>query len=214
MSILGRNSVDKAGEEIRRDLEKFRKMAIELGATDAKIITSDMVVIDERVYAKCIWPKCEHYGTNINCPPYTMGPDQMRNLVKRYRYGIFLRVEVPPELVAGSGAKTAAYKPYGMKRHEIVAKIEAEAFYDGHPYALGFAGGPCKLYFCPNVECSALKPRHACRHPLKARSAMEAVGMDVFAMAKKAGWKIYPIGARTQSHEIPYGAFHGLVLIC
>ena len=56
-------------EQLHNDLEKYRQHTIQLGATDAKIITADMVIIDERVRAKCIYPKCEYYGTSAHCPP-------------------------------------------------------------------------------------------------------------------------------------------------
>ena len=38
-------------EVLQKDLEKYRQRAIELGATDAKIITTDKILIDERVRA-------------------------------------------------------------------------------------------------------------------------------------------------------------------
>ncbi len=55
---------DIPDELVHQDLEKFRQLAIDLGATDAKVVTTDMVIIDERVRAKCIYPKCHWYGTN------------------------------------------------------------------------------------------------------------------------------------------------------
>ena len=55
---------DIPDELVHQDLEKFRQLAIDLGATDAKVVTMDMVIIGERVRAKCIYPKCQWYGTN------------------------------------------------------------------------------------------------------------------------------------------------------
>ena len=72
-------------EQLHKDLEKYRQRAIELGATDAKIITTDMVVIDERVLAKCRYPKCRYYGTNANCPPYGMDLELVRKIVNNFR---------------------------------------------------------------------------------------------------------------------------------
>jgi len=42
---------------------------------------------------------------------------------------------------------------------------------------------------------------------------MEAVGMDVFRMATKAGWDVYPIGASIDPSEVPFGAVYGIVFI-
>ena len=50
-----RKIVEKVPDELlQQDLEKYRRRALEIGATDAKIITTDIILIDERVRAKCI----------------------------------------------------------------------------------------------------------------------------------------------------------------
>lgn len=212
---MTRKFTEKVSEEqIQEDLEKYRNRAIELGASDSRVITTDMVIIDERVRAKCMYPKCASYGTNRNCPPYAPTIDQIQKILKNYKYAILFKLDVPSKVIAGPLAKkTKAYKPYGLKRHEIVAKLEAEAFYDGYHLALGFGGGSCKRYYCPNLECNALKPGQACRHPLKARAAMEGVGMDVFSMSRKVGWDIYPIGERMSPSDVPFGLYIGIVFI-
>ena len=210
-----RKIVERVPEEmLQQDLEKYRQRAVELGATDAKIITTDMVVIDERVLAKCIYPKCPSYGTSVNCPPYAMSVDLARKVVNNFQHAIFAKLEVPSEEIAGPEARDRNLQvPWRRKIAEIVSKIEAEAFFDGYHLALAFAGGPCKGIFCPDTECSALIPGQPCRYPLRARSAMEAVGMDAFTMAVKVGWDIYPIGASLLPSEVPYGTRLGLVLI-
>ncbi|MFC2001321.1 DUF2284 domain-containing protein [Chloroflexota bacterium] len=202
-------------EQLQEDLEKYRKRAIELGATDAKIITADKIIIDERVLAKCIYPKCRQYGTNANCPPYAMSLDQVRKVVANFRYAIFVKLEVPSEYIAGPAADRDRNltKLYRKKLADIIAKIESEAFYDGYHLALAFGNGSCKTIFCPDKECNALISGQGCRHGLKARSSMEAVGMDCFTMATRVGWDIYPIGEKTAPSEIPGGLRVSLVLI-
>jgi predicted metal-binding protein len=200
--------------QLQEDLERYRRRAIELGATDAKIIGMDGVVIDERVVAKCVYPKCPGYGTNVNCPPYAMTTDETRKLVNNFHYAIFVKIEVPPEHTAGKQAiEKQLVNPYRRKLAEIVARLEAEAFHDGYHLAVGFGSGSCKTFFCPNKECEVLVPGHGCPHRLKARSPMEAVGMDVYTMAARAGWDIYPIGDATEPSEVPHGLRLGLVLI-
>jgi len=199
---------------IQQDLEKYRLKALELGATEAKIITTDMVLIDERVRGKCIYPKCSFYGTNANCPPYTIDLEQTRKIVENYQYAIFTRLKVPSEEISGSEARVRKLPVKSqIKNHEIVSKIEAEAFFDGYHLAMAFADGPCKTAFCPNNECTALLPGQACRHSLKARAAMEVVVMDAFTMATNVGWDIYPIGVNLPPSEVPFGTKLGLVLI-
>jgi predicted metal-binding protein len=201
-------------EQLQEAMEKYRKRAIELGATDAKIINTDQVVIDERVLAKCTYPKCPGYGTNANCPPYAMSLDQVRKVVNNFRYGIFIKIDVPATDIAGEEAREKNLTaPYRKKLAELTAKIEAEAFYDGHHLAVAFGNGSCKMIFCPDTDCRALASGQGCPHRLKARSPMEAVGMDVYRMAAKVGWDIYPIGTATSPSEVPHGLRLALVLI-
>ena len=206
--------VNITAQQVQEDLEKYRQRALDLGATDSKIITTDAVVIDERVLAKCVYPKCSRYGTNANCPPYAMPVGQVRKIVEGFRYAIFIKLEIPSTDIAGTEARDKRLTaPARNKVQEIVAKIEAEAYFDGYYLALGFACGSCKTVFCPDQDCSALIPGQSCRAPLKARSSMEAVGMDAFLMAARVGWDVYPIGASLSPSEVSHGVRLGLVLI-
>ena len=209
-----RKIVEKVPDDVlKHDLEKYRQRALELGATDAKIITTDMIVIDEKVRAKCIWPRCTEYGTSVNCPPYTMDVDQTKKIVNNFRYAIFTKMHLPPKALVGPESDSKMLRVRSeMKEYKIISEIEAEAFYDGYYLALGFAAGSCKI-MCPNTECSALIPGQACRHHYKSRPSMEGVGMDVFLMATKVGWDIYPIGISTLPSEAPHALLLGLVLI-
>ena len=201
-------------DKLQKDIDRYRLQAIELGATDARIIKADAVVIDERVVAKCTYPKCTGYGTNANCPPHAMSVDQVRKVVNNFRYGILIKIEVPSGDIAGPVAREKKLTlPYSKKLAEIIAKIEAQAFYDGYYLAVGFGSGSCKNTFCPDADCQALVPGQSCRHRLTARSSMEAVGIDCFRTATKAGWDAYPIGQQTAPEEVPYGLRLGLVLI-
>ncbi len=201
--------------QLRLDLEKYRRHAVELGATDAKVITTDQIVLDERVVAKCTYPRCPGYGTNANCPPYAMTLDQTRRVVSKFRYALFLKLEVPSPEIAGPEAREKNLPlPYQRKLAEITARIEGEAFSDGYHLALAFGNGSCKGLFCPNVECRALVPGQACPHLFKARAPVEAVGMDVYTMAARVGWDIYPIGISTPPSEVPFGLRLTLVLVC
>ena len=200
-------------EVLQQDLEKYRQRAIELGATDAKIITTDVVVIDDRVRAKCTYPKCEWFGTNANCPPYAMELEQTRKLANAFRYAIFFKLNVPTETVAGKRTpeQLKQDRQFAKTRSEIVAKVESEAFYDGYYLAVGFGSGSCKRLFCPDEDCRALNPGQGCKFPQTSRSSMEAVGMDVYLMATKVGWDIYPIGMAPS--DAPHGTTAGIVFI-
>ncbi len=210
-----RKIVEKVPDEVlQHDLEKYRQRAIELEATDAKIITTDMVMIDERVRAKCIYPKCGNYGTNASCPPHAMELDLVRKIVNNFQYAIFIMLKVTSEEVAGPEARKKRLSiPSLVKMYEIVSKIEAEAYYDGYYLALAFSSGACKSAFCHDIECSALVPGQSCRHSLRARGCMSGAGMDATIMATKVGWDIYPIGVSTDPSSVPHGIKVGIVFI-
>ena len=207
-------AVENQEDQLQQDLEKYRQHAIDLGVSDAQIITSDQVVIDERVLAKCTYPRCSGYGTSANCPPYAMSLEQVRKVVNNFQYGIFMKVDVPPENIAGKEAREKNLAaPYRKKLAEITAKIESQAFYNNYYLAIAFGNGACKALFCRDTDCVALEPGKACPHRLMARSPMEAVGMDVFAMATKVGWDVYPIGRGTSPSDVASGLRAALVLI-
>lgn len=187
-------------------MERYRRRAIELGATDAKVITSDMVIIDERVRAKCTNPKCDFYGTNANCPPYVPDLDMTRKVVERYRYGVFTMLRCDTEELIKRTSRVQA------KNFEIVCKLEAEAFYDGYHLAQAFGGGPCKQLWCVDKDCVVLEGK-TCPLGLKSHFSMEGTGMDAFSMAINVGWEIYPIGTCMDPAEAPFGTKLGLVLI-
>ena len=122
-------------------------------------------------------------------------------------------IKVPTETVAGT--RTLEQIKYARRtaktNRDILAKIESAAFYDGYYLAVGFGGGPCKVAFCPDEDCQALKLGQGCKFSLIARSSMEGNGMDVYLMAAKVGWDIYPIGR--SASQAPHGASLGIVFI-
>ena len=110
---------DLTDEQVLKDLETYRQHAIDaLGATDAKVITTAQVVIDERVRVKCSYPKCMFYGTNAHCPPHAMDLDAVRKVVGMYRYGIFIRLEVPPHEFSGPTVARNSTASGFLKTHQ------------------------------------------------------------------------------------------------
>jgi len=201
-------SENVSDEKLETDLEKYLVLAKELGATDAVRISTDFIIMDERVRAKC-------YCTNLNCPPhFDWDLEQTIKIISKYEYGVFIMLQVPPEEQTGKNYDSAKHSiPGARKMYEIVAKVQSAAFYDGYPLALGFAGGPsCKRVFCSAVDCKGIKGE-GCRMALKSNPTMHGAGMDAYSMAAKMGWKIYPIGKTTDSSQIAHGLELGLVLI-
>jgi predicted metal-binding protein len=91
---------------------------------------------------------------------------------------------------------------------EIARSMERTIFLAGYHKAFALVCGPCWL--CKT--CVVARPKGgvvaACRHPDKARPAMEASGIDVFATARAAGLPIEVV----QSEECPQN-YYALVLV-
>ncbi|RJP68586.1 MAG: DUF2284 domain-containing protein [Candidatus Abyssobacteria bacterium SURF_17] len=155
-----------------KNLKKLETFAKRQGAVLAKKISIENVVIDERVYYKCLYG-CPSFGSSKMCPPNTPPPREFERALRSYQWAVLLKTR-PHEI------------------NEIVVKVERQAFLMGHYLALGLRGGPCPL--CP--ECT--DPDEPCRHPEKARPSMEALGIDVFATLKNAG---IPTELKTSSED-------------
>jgi predicted metal-binding protein len=187
-------------------LEKFeflRKMALKQGAADAKIISADKVVVEDRIVLKCK-VGCPNYGKTLACPPYTPTAEEFRKIVSEYRYALFMKfvskakanAEIAPYLSKAENDPTipedvkgkvqefwAAWKADKLEMLSAVHALEKAAMNKGYPLAVGLVSGYCQL--CE--KCT--RERATCVYPTKARYSEEAVGVNVQATAKNAGIK-------------------------
>jgi len=206
-------SLDKDQAKIARDLQTYQNKALELGATKAKIIRADEIIVDERVTLKCQVPRCFGFGTGANCPPNTLKPAEMRSLLEKYCQAVFFVKEVPSAVIVRDKATIKERVKAYQNVYKIVSDIEAMAFYDGHYLAFGLGAGSCRHTFCGLEEnCAALKGEK-CRFSLRSRPSMEAVGLDAYKMAACAGWDIYPIGSNAKPEDIPFGMLAGIIIV-
>ncbi|MEM2921715.1 MAG: DUF2284 domain-containing protein [Candidatus Bathyarchaeia archaeon] len=165
-----------------KSLEELCDIAVKLGAAEAKVIKASEVVVRDWVRLKCQYG-CDGYGKRLTCPPYTPTPEQMRKVLSGYSSAILLRFE-----------------PEWGKVHEVIAKLEREAFLSGYYSAFGLGSGPCPL--CN--ECNLKE----CVHPEIARPSMEACGIDVYATARGAGFTIEVVKTHREKPR-----YFGLLLV-
>jgi predicted metal-binding protein len=187
-------------------LEKFeflRKLALELGAVDAKIITADKVVVEDRIVLKCK-VGCPNYGKTLACPPYTPTAEEFRKIVSEYGYALFMKFEskakadaeialylskaendpsIPEDIKGKVREFWVAWKEDKLKMLSAVHALEKAAMNKGYPLAVGLVSGYCQL--CEKCTLD----RATCIYPTKARYSEEAVGVNVQATAKNAGIK-------------------------
>jgi len=148
------------------DLQRYRDLALSLGAADAVPFTPDEIVFEPRTILKCMFG-CSDWGRGPTCPsrPGSLMPWEYETLLRRYQWGV---------IIHSSDKKIA---------QEASFAIEKQAFIDG--YYLAFSMSDCAC--CP--ECVGLKDK-PCAHPDKARPAFHSVGIDVFATAHAFGLPI------------------------
>ncbi len=194
-----------------KELEVIRDYALQIGADRARIVRASQLAVRQSARAKCYIPACKFYGSSIMCPPHNpLTPDITREIVSEYEYGILFQVDARVEDFVGEEWRTR-HIPTELKHKEILARLEGKAFYLGFPRAMGFAAGECSLCV-PRKPCAVLKGKE-CVHPLRARPAMEACGFDVFAIARKAGWKLVPVGHSSTPQNTSCASLIGLVLV-
>ena len=205
--------VDMNEAQLSEDLERYREKALDLGASQARIIGAEEIPVDERIPLKCRIPRCFGYGAGAQCPPNTLTPAELRELLAKYRWAVFFIKDVPSKVIVRDKEtikeRVAAYQQI----YTMVSEIESAAFYDGHYLAFGFAAGSCRHTFCgQQEECAAMKG-DKCRFSLKSRPSMEAVGIDVYRMVAQSGWDIYPIGSGARADDVPKGTLAGIVIV-
>lgn len=203
-----------SAKRLSRDMGFYLNEAIRLGATDAVILKTNKLPVDERAVLKCQIPRCLWYGTCANCPPYALPVKELIHVLKMYELALFFKKEVDSQIIV---RKNSSYKERinaYRSVFNIVGAIESKAFYDGYYFAMGFSAGSCRSYLCSEHRtCMALKLGQVCRFPNRARSSMEAVGFDVFKLCTIVGWQVYPIGSNCPAELVPHGTLMGLVLI-
>jgi len=206
-------SIEISEETLRADLERYKQKAVELGASQAEVIPANWVQVDERVRLKCYVPRCGNYGSSSYCPPHAPDPEFMRKAFSRFSWAVLFRSNVVP---VEDYTDWNRYSPHGLshgkKSLEIVSKIELMAFADGYYLAVGFGSGGCKTTLCGGMVCQMLDSGR-CRFPLKARPSMEAVGIDVYGLATRVGWEIYPIYNGVDPKLVPCASSIGIVFI-
>jgi len=91
--------------------------------------------------------------------------------------------------------------PPGQAFHERLLRLETKAFLAGFHKAFVFGAGPCTL-------CASCAEDGICRHPDKARPAMEGSGIDVYTTARNAGIHLEPV-----TDKLQYVKYIGLLLL-
>ncbi|MFW6081465.1 MAG: DUF2284 domain-containing protein [Desulfosalsimonas sp.] len=193
--------------------EKFSRLlaeAVTLGATDAVLLCTDRIVVEDGLAEKCSNPKCMNYGLSKSCPPYVAGPPAMRKKLETFTRAVFFKIEVPSDILY-SGQSRELFQLL----HETAAGIEQSAVKAGFSGARGYAGNSCKKVFCREYnECRVISENGRCRNPHRARESMSGFGINVSKLYEAAGWSMKGTEYHNGSESMRMSSICGLVLIC
>ncbi|MBI4284565.1 MAG: hypothetical protein HY670_01520 [Chloroflexi bacterium] len=185
-------------EKLMADLEKYRQMALAMGADDARIVPVSQIVQKLRARMVDQFPRAYSIGVAYFAEPSFEIPwKYAKAILAAYRYAIMAHVPYPmdnpnnftgPTAAGELGQAIEIYKDNWTDEdirywREVVEKrqgrrhaqasvsntIEREARKDGHQFAVGGLSGMC-IQFCEQFgnTCIALKTG-ICRNPGKSR---------------------------------------------
>ncbi|NVM56121.1 MAG: DUF2284 domain-containing protein [Candidatus Helarchaeota archaeon] len=175
-------------EKITNFLEELTQLAVKAGAEKEfiKYLSADKIeVAGSWVRWKCMFG-CSNYGNSLCCPPFIPPPEETVKLIDQYTHAVLV----------GFKGTTENILEHHRKMNKTIFKLEKTAFFKGFVKAVALSAGTCLL--CKKCiiqeefmkEIPADVARRYCRHKNKARSSLEAVGIDVFTTVKNAGLEL------------------------
>jgi predicted metal-binding protein len=73
-----------------------------MGASDAMVILSSDILIEEKLAKLCEEPRCINYGLSSSCPLNVIGPAGFRELKTKLNNALVVRIIVPSEVLFSS----------------------------------------------------------------------------------------------------------------
>lgn len=149
---------------MEKHLEELAKKALELGATEARIIDTSTIVFDSRSFLKCRFG-CQRWGQYWTCPPHLdISPEKFMEAFDQYSKAIIIQTSDP------------------HKGQEVTVKIEKEAM-TACRFMHAFA-----MVLC--VWCEVCAYPEPCRFPHMARPSMDAYGIDIGKTVEPLGLNV------------------------
>lgn len=174
--------MDRAGR-----YAQYLAMILGKGVDSAVVVETSRVVTAPWVRMKCQFG-CAGYSESLCCPPRTPTPDEMRQILDSYTFGVLLHRQIK------KGSKQVE------RLSETAVDVERAMFLDGYYKAWTLGSGPCDRCKTCNME--------GCLHPDRARPSMEACGIDVYATARGYELPIQVVRKRTDERN-----FYALILV-
>jgi len=78
-------------EDEMREIVDFARNS---GATEARIINSEDIVLDKRARLKCMVPRCRSYDHHLLCPPNLISVEEFDEIIHLYKKAIVVQIEM------------------------------------------------------------------------------------------------------------------------
>lgn len=185
------------------------QLARRLGASDAGVISSSDISVEDDLANLCREPQCKNFGLSPSCPPHVAGPSGFRKLQENLKHAIVMKIDVPTAILFSDERRDV------MKLlHEIAAGVEQAAVRAGYSDSKAFAGGSCKEIFCrDHTSCRVVSDQGECRNPRHARPSMSGFGINVAKLMRVAGWPSEMHNRETDSNTESMTWVAGLIMI-
>jgi predicted metal-binding protein len=137
-----------------------------------------LLVPEQRIRDYCVENRCGSYNVNHMCPPRIGSLHDIAARLDRFGQGVLLQCSRPLD-VADDWEGVTRTK---LEFHRLILRLERRLKKRGVTPVWGLMGGNCELCrICTVVEG---KP---CRHPERARTSLEAIGVDVVGLLERLG---------------------------
>ncbi|MTI70874.1 MAG: DUF2284 domain-containing protein [Firmicutes bacterium] len=139
------------------------------------------IYFDEKIRSYCKDNKCREYAKNYMCPPYVGEVKENEKILKSFKNGFIILVNEKINYQKNRDK----YIKLCNKLHNIMLDTEKEAYNLGYKSFKTYIGGSCKL--CTPCKINL---KEKCKYPNKAKTSMEAIGIDVIKSCKNIGLDI------------------------
>ena len=144
--------------------EPLTDKAVELGATEARLVRTGAIRFDRRSLLKCRFG-CNRWGKYWTCQPHVgISMEEFQESLNKYTQALLIQSSDP------------------RVGQEVTVEIEKIAMLE---YGAHFAFGMCLCVLCE--ECAYPDP---CRYPHKARPSMDGMGIDIVKTVEPLGFQV------------------------
>jgi predicted metal-binding protein len=166
------------GQESMMDVQLVQEQARILGFDLCLEFDPGLLVPEERIRDYCVENRCGSYNVNHMCPPRIGSLHDIAARLDRFGQGVLLQCSRPLDVANDREGVTRTK----LEFHRLLLRLERRLRRRGMTLVWGLMGGNCELCrICTAVED---KP---CRHPERARTSLEAIGVDVVGLLERLG---------------------------